>query len=250
MRTRAGAFPVEKAMKTTGTLHAVSKPFNWPRIRGVAFTLIVVFFANTPGVSMAQVPSSSRIDPVSLSRLPGLLRDDLKPEDRALFDRIAGVGRSTPLLGPGGVSLYMPRVADGMDLINQYLRFDSVLGRRYIEVAILVAAREFDQQYEWAAHEPAALQEGAPQDVVDVIKYHRDSAALPVKDKVIIDYGRQILREHRLDQALWDTAVTEFGQQGALEIAAIIGDYLMAAVLLHAVDQQIPPERTARMPVE
>jgi 4-carboxymuconolactone decarboxylase len=241
---------MEKAMKTTSTLHAVAKPSNCPRILWVAFTLTFVFLASTPGASMAQIPNPTRIDSASLARLPGLLRDDLAPEDRPLFDRIAGVGRSTPMLGPGGISLYMPRVADGMDLINQYLRFDSVLGRRYIEVAILVAAREFNQQYEWAAHEPAALQEGAPQDVVDAIKYHRDSAALPVKDRVIIDYGRQILRQHRLDQALWDAAVTEFGQQGALEIAAIIGDYLMAAVLLHAVDQQIPPERTARMPVE
>jgi 4-carboxymuconolactone decarboxylase len=199
---------------------------------------------------MGQESSPSRIDPASLSRLPGLLRDDMTAEHQPLFDRIAGVDRSTPMLGPGGVSLYMPRVADGMDLINQYLRYDSVLGRRYIEVAILVAAREFDQQYEWAAHEPAALQEGAPQDVVDAIKYRRATSALQAKDRIIIDYGRQILQQHRLDQQLWDAAVTEFGQQGALEIAAIIGDYLMAAVLLHAVDQQIPPERTARMPIE
>jgi len=217
-------------------------------LRITAVLTFLASFTILPGASMAQTPS--RIDPDSLSRIPALYRDDMKPEDRHLYDRIAGADRTTPMQGPGGISLYMPRVADGMDLINQYLRYDSVLGRRYIEVAILVAAREFDQQYEWAAHEPAALQDGTPQAVVDVIKFGRDASALPVKDRVIIDYGRQILREHRLDQALWDAAVAEFGQQGALEIAAIIGDYLMAAVLLHAVDQQIPPERTARMPIE
>jgi len=40
----------------------------------------------------------------------------------------------------------MPKVAQAMDILNQYVRYDSVIGRRYIEVAILVAAREFDQQ--------------------------------------------------------------------------------------------------------
>ena len=75
------------------------------------------------------------------------------------------------------------------------------------------------------------------------------SGDLPDRDRVIIAYGRQIIREHRLDQAIWDEAVALFGDRGALEISAIIGDYLLAAVMLHAVDQQIPPERTARMPV-
>lgn len=216
-------------------------------------TILNIFFlallAGLPGAGMAQ-NDESRIDPQSLSRVPPVMRTDMKQEDLHIYDKVAGPGRTTPMLGPGGVSLHMPKVAQAMDILNQYLRYDSVIGRRYIEVAILVAAREFDQQYEWAAHEPAALQEGVPQGVVDAIKHHGDIHLLPDKERVIIDYGRQIMREHRLGQATWDEAIALFGQQGALEIAAIMGDYLLAAVLLHAVDQQIPPERTARMPIE
>jgi len=40
-----------------------------------------------------------------------------------------------------------------------------------------------------------------------------------------------------------------FGRQGAVEIAAIMGDYAMAAVMLTAVDQQLPPGREALLPV-
>jgi 4-carboxymuconolactone decarboxylase len=200
------------------------------------------------GLCMSQ--TTSRIHPDSLSRITPVYRDDVAPEHKHIYDRVLGADRTTPMYGPGGVSIHMPRVADAMDILNQYLRYDSVIGRRYIEVAILVAAREFDQAYEWAAHEPAALAEGTPEAVVDAIKFKNSTEDLPVKDKVIIDYGRQIMREHRLDQSLWDAAVNEFGQQGALEIAAIIGDYLLAAVLLHAVDQQIPPERQDTLPRE
>jgi 4-carboxymuconolactone decarboxylase len=137
-----------------------------------------------------------------------------------------------------------------MDLINQYLRYDSEIGRPLIEFAILVAARELDQQYEWAAHEALALAENVPQAHIDVIKYHQSTDLLPEKESLIVRYGREIFREHKLSADTWAEAVTLFEQQGALEIAAIMADYAMAAIILHAIDQQIPDNRPHRMPIE
>ena len=188
------------------------------------------------------------IDPLSLSRMPPVKRSEMTAEAQAIYDKVAGANRTTPMQGPGGVSLHMPRVAQAMDILNQYLRYDSVIGRRYIEVAILVAAREFDQQYEWTFHEKAALDEGAPQPTVDAIKYNRPVAALDAKDALIIRYGREILRDHHLSSATWAEAESRFTRQGALEIAAIMGDYLLAAVLLHAVDQRLPADVKPLMP--
>jgi len=188
------------------------------------------------------------IDPDTLSRVPEVRRSSLNAADQAIYDKVAGANRTTPMLGPGGVSLHMPKVAQAMDILNQYLRYDSVIGRRYIEVAILVTAREFDQQYEWTFHEQAALREGAPQATVDAIKHGRPVAGLDAKDALIIRYGREILRDHRLSAATWAEAETRFTQQGALEIAAIMGDYLLAAVLLHAVDQRLPADTKPLMP--
>jgi len=137
-----------------------------------------------------------------------------------------------------------------MDLINQYLRYDSIIGRANIETAILVAAREFDQQYEWASHEPLALNEGVPQSTIDVIKFNQNTDNLPAASALIIRYGRELFREHKLSSSTWSDAVSLFGQQGALEIAGIMGDYAMAAVILTAIDQHIPADRPARMPIE
>jgi hypothetical protein len=49
--------------------------------------------------------------------------------------------------------------------------------------------------------------------------------------------------------ALWAKTVELFGRQGAVEITAIMGDYAMAAVMLTAVDQQLPPGREALLPI-
>jgi 4-carboxymuconolactone decarboxylase len=151
-------------------------------------------------------------------------------------------------MGPQGVSLHMPKVAQAMDILNQYLRYDSIIGRRYIETSILVAAREFDQQYEWTAHEPTAIKEGAPQAVVDAIKFDRETVGLEAKDSLIIRYGRQLLRDHHVNSATYAEAVSLFTQQGALEIAAVMGDYVLAAILLTAIDQQLPATTTPLLP--
>ena len=214
------------------TLHAVLLP--------------LLFVVSTLVDAQSALPTD--IDPVSLSRVPLAERSAMKPDDQAIYDKVAGIDRTTPLIGPAGVSLHMPKVAQAMDILNQYLRYDSIIGRRYIETAILVAAREFDQQYEWSAHEPTALAEGAPQATVDAIKFDRGVDGLDEKDRLIIQYGREIFREHALSAETWAAAVAAFTQQGALEIAAIMGDYVLAGVILHAVNQQLPPERPALMP--
>jgi hypothetical protein len=37
------------------------------------------------------------------------------------------------------------------------------VGPRFFQLAVLIIAREIDQQYEWTAHEPAGLRQGLEQ---------------------------------------------------------------------------------------
>ena len=202
--------------------------------------ILIILISSIFNVS-AQDALPSDIREETLSRLSPANPSDMDDYGKAIYDRVVGLDNPGPIYGPAAFSVHMPRVADGMDLINQYLRYDSEIGRPLIEFAILVAARELDQQYEWAAHEALALAENVPQAHIDVIKYHQSTDLLPEKESLIVRYGREIFREHKLSADTWAEAVTLFEQQGALEIAAII---------LHAIDQQIPDNRPHRMPIE
>jgi len=213
------------------------------------YVFIMLFFLS-PQSLFAQDPLPRDVRPDTLSRLPPVNPDALDDYGQGIYDRVVGLDNPGPIYGPAAFSMHMPRVADGMDLINQYLRYDSIIGRAHIETAILVASRAMDQQYEWAAHEPAALNEGVSRETVDAIKFHRPTDGLSPESSLIIRYGRELFDDHRLSSATWAEAVSLFGQQGALEISAIMADYAMAAIILNAIDQHIPPERTARMPIE
>ena len=219
------------------------------RLRPILLGITTLLVSALSAALLAQALPGD-IHPDTLSRLPPVDREQLDDYGKSVYDRVVGRYPTGPITGPASFSPHMPRVADGMDLINQYLRIDSVIGRDNIETAILVAARFFDQQYEWASHEPAALSAGAPQAAVDAIKFNRPTDGLPAESAMIIRFGRELLEENHVSSATWAESVSLFGQQGTLEIAAIIGDYAMAAIILNAIDQQVPDNRPARMPIE
>lgn len=198
----------------------------------------------------AQTSQPTDIDPASFSRFPVVQRGDLKTDaDRAVYDSVVGTApRATPLLGPGGVSLYSPGAAVPIDRLNRYLRNESVIGRKFFELCALVGASELDQQYEWTGHEAAALQFGVSQKAVDVIKFNRAVDGLDEKETVVIQMGRQILREHKLKPELFAHAVRLFGRQGTLELSVTIGDYVLAGIMLITADQQLPPDRPPLLP--
>ena len=190
----------------------------------------------------------SDIHPESLSRLPPVQRDALDEAGKAVYDRVAGA-RGLPRTGPGAVTMHSPGIAGPIQDLNQYLR-KMVAGSRYFELSALIAAREFDQQYEWSGHEPAALRAGLEQSVIDVVKFNRDVAGLPEKDATVIRLGRALFRDHKVSSELWAKTVEFFGRQGAVEIVATMADYAMAGFILTAVDQRLPADRKPMLPVK
>jgi hypothetical protein len=187
------------------------------------------------------------IDSVTLTRLPQMNRADVKPEDEALYDKLIGKDPA-PKNGPRAVMLYSPKAAEPIESLNGFLRYNGSLSPRHTEVAICVAAWEIEQQYEYSAHEPAALRFGAPQAVIDTIKFNREPTGLSAEETLIIKFGRQLLREHKLDSALFAESVKLFGRKGTVELATVIGDYVMMGIVLTAIDQHLPPDRPALLP--
>jgi 4-carboxymuconolactone decarboxylase len=209
--------------------------------------VLMVIIASTIVVG-GQSKYPSDIHPVSLSRLPPVQRADLDEEGKRIWDALSGATKAIPPTGPSAVTMHSPRAAEPIYALNQYLR-KTVAGVRYFELAALVAAREFDQQYEWSAHEPAAVRAGVEQSVVDAIKFNRGLNGVPDKDAALIRLGRAIFRDHRVSSEVWAQMEKLFGRQGAVELTIVMADYAMAGFILTAVDQQLPADRKPLLPL-
>jgi 4-carboxymuconolactone decarboxylase len=144
--------------------------------------------------------------------------------------------------GPNAIALYSPEIADPLRQLNQYLRFNGVVDKRYRELAILVAIREMNQKYQWSGHEGGTLAAGVPQSTIDVVKYGKGLSGLGEKETVVIQVGRQLFREKRLSSELFAKAKNLFGSQGVVELTTLMGSYAMTGIMCHAVDQHVPIE--------
>jgi 4-carboxymuconolactone decarboxylase len=194
----------------------------------------------------AKLPTD--IHPQSRSRLPPIQRDKLNDEGKRVYDYVRGANPTLGTTGPGAVTIYSPGVAEPFQQLNQYLR-KTVVGPRIFEMCTLIAAYEYKQGYEWTGHEPAAVRAGVEPAVLEVIRNDKPTKGLPEKDAAVIDFGRSLLRGNRqVSPELWAKMVGYFGQQGVIEIATIVGDYVMAAIVLNAANQLPMEGRESTLP--
>ena len=212
----------------------------------MAVRLFVLLLASLPAIVQTQTAPQTAlppdIDPVTLSRLPWVTPQDLDEEGRKLLAERPPTAKPGP--GPTHVTSYSPRERS----LGIPSGTNSPVGARYFQLAVLIIAREIDQQYEWSAHEPAGLRQGLEQSVIDVVKYNRDVAGLSDKDATLITFGRTLYREHKVSSALWQKMIGHFGRQHTVQLMMIMGDYFRVGFMMNAVDQHLPPERKALLP--
>jgi 4-carboxymuconolactone decarboxylase len=210
----------------------------------------VLSFAAAASAIAQRSPLPTDIDPQSSSRLPLILKDSLDEEGRRIFEAINGKDSKTPRLGPPASSLHSLAAAEPYDRLNQLLRSANVIGPQFFEISTLVPAREFNQQYEWTAHERGARRVGVADGVIDVIKHGRPTTGLPEKEATAIEFGRAMLRGNRqVPPELFAKMVALFGERGTIEITMVMGDYAMTAMLLNAVNQQLPADWEPLLPM-
>jgi 4-carboxymuconolactone decarboxylase len=185
------------------------------------------------------------IDPVSRSRLPVVNRDDLDDAGQQVYDATAANNRSIARLrGPAGIRLHSPRSRE-----LEYLRYETELGRRLTELAILVTAREMDQQFEWTLHEREALAEGLEPAIIDLVRLRKPTDGLGEKEATIVRLGRELFQTHRLSSELFAQALSLFGKKTLVDLVCLMGNYAGTALLLTAVDQQLPDDLEPLLPI-
>jgi hypothetical protein len=207
----------------------------------MAVRLSALLLACLPAIAQAQTALPSDIHPVTLSRLPPVTAEDLDEEGRKLLSERPAV---KPGPGPTHLTSYSPRERS----LGIPTGVNSPVGPRYFQLAVLIIAREIDQQYEWTAHEPAGLRQGLEQSVIDVVKYNRDVKGLADKDATLITFGRTLYREHRVSSELWQKMIGHFGRQHTVQLMMIMGDYFRVGFMMNAVDQHLPADRKALLP--
>ena len=179
-----------------------------------------------------------------MARLPIATRDSVPEAQRATFDEMVKSLGSVPRYGPGSVLIHVPEAHRWATGLNHYLRDASSLPKKVQELAMLVTARELDCQHIWNAHAASARRAGVRDELVDALRDRRDLPALAADEAAVVHYGREFFRTRRVSRGAFQSALEQFGRQGVVEMALILGNYSLLALMINSFDTDLPPDRT------
>jgi 4-carboxymuconolactone decarboxylase len=135
---------------------------------------------------------------------------------------------------------------------HHYLKYESGLGERLTEIAVLTTARELDNQYEWTQWEIHARKTGDSRsvegDVIDVIKYEKPVTGLAEKDAAVITYGRELFGQRKVSSETFAKVLHLFGPRGTVDLTELMALYSATGAELNAFDMQLQPGQKPMLP--
>jgi len=118
---------------------------------------------------------------------------------------------------------------------------------RLNEFAILLTARAWDADYEWAAHYPLALKAGLnPAIAADVAAGKRPSD-MATDEAAVYDFVTELRATHRVGDPTYADAQKVLGDQGVVDLVALCGYYDLVSMTLN-VGQVAAPKDGPQLP--
>jgi 4-carboxymuconolactone decarboxylase len=210
---------------------------------GAAFLVLTSAALVGAAQSAARLPAD--LDPDSRARLPYLQRKDMDERGQKTYDTLPGRSPEGILRGPLAFAAYNPAVAHALHELHDAAVQEGTLNAHVRELAILVACRETNYSLEWNAHEASGLKAGVDPKVVQVVHDNRALNGVDEQDALVIRFGRQMLRDKKVDSATFAKAVELFGRRGAMDMVAVMNTYAVSGFFAIAVDEHMPPGRPA-----
>lgn len=135
--------------------------------------------------------------------------------------------------GPYWPILRSPGFANCIQKVGAYFRYECGLDRKINEMAALMAARSWSQQFEWDVHILQALETGLRPHIAQAIAEGRRPPDMTSDELALWDFVTELLANKGVSDPTYDKAVTEFEESGVIDILGIVGYYTMLAMIMN-----------------
>ncbi|MES1256132.1 MAG: hypothetical protein ABUS56_11020 [Acidobacteriota bacterium] len=193
--------------------------------------------AQTARTAGAGTPIPKDIDPESGNRLPLPRREDVDDDAKKIFDDMTRRSQR-PL-----PRLYDPKLAKPMSEAAYYLKNQTGLPSRLLEIAVLTTARELDCQFEWTQWETDGRDPADPRhieaSIIDLIKYNKPANGLGEKETAVIRLGREMLGQKMVSAATFADVHRLFGPRLTVDLVNVMTGYAACTTEMTAFDQQL-----------
>jgi 4-carboxymuconolactone decarboxylase len=182
---------------------------------------------------------------VAQERYPTLNPDQLSSEQKAYVEDLQKPPRSnTTALKNPPFKVYMrsPELAAKLEAVSDYVRWGSGLQPRLTELAIIITARQWSNQWIWRGHYRAAVRGGLDASVGADIAAGRRPEKMKVDEAILYNYAMEMYRDKAVSDATYAAAVQQFGEKGLIDLVATMGYYDTVAMTLITAKAVAPEE--------
>ena len=180
-------------------------------------------------------------------RMPPIPPDKLTPEQKKASDDFAAE-RKTPVFGPFVPLLRSPEVMLRARAMGDYLRYKSVLPSQLNEFAILITARHWTQEYEWAVHQPIAVKAGLKTEITQALAEGRRPQGMSADEEMIYEFSTELHQHQSVSDATYARVLAKFGEQGIIDLIGVNGYYTFLAMVLNATRTAVPKNTAPLLP--
>jgi 4-carboxymuconolactone decarboxylase len=178
-------------------------------------------------------------------RYPALTPDQLSPAQKAYIENLQKPPRNntTALTNPPfKVYLRDPELGSKLEAVSDYVRWETGLAPRLTELAIMITARQWSNQWIWRGHYRAALRGGLDPSVgADMAAGKRPEKMKP-DETVLYNYAMEMYRDKAVSDPTYAAAAKQFGEKGLIDLVATMGYYDTVAMTLITAKAVAPKE--------
>jgi 4-carboxymuconolactone decarboxylase len=114
------------------------------------------------------------------------------------------------------------------------------LGPKLTEFAILIAAREWTNNFEWNAHANLATTAGLSAPIIAAVADGRRPERMAEDEEILWDFCNELLHNKSVSDPMYARALAKFGEAGVVEAASLEGYYTYLSMVMNTARSPLP----------
>ncbi|MGZ9014364.1 MAG: carboxymuconolactone decarboxylase family protein [Burkholderiales bacterium] len=176
---------------------------------------------------------------VAPERMPLIADERMTPEQKKAAVELAA-GPRGEVKGPFVALLRSPDFMSRVQKVGEYIRFVCPLDKRINEFAAIIAARHWNQQFEWWAHYRQGLEAGLKREIADAVREGRRPTGMAEDEEIVYDLLTEVLVNKGASDATYRRALAKFGEQGVIDVIGVAGYYALLAMVMNVARTAVP----------
>ena len=142
--------------------------------------------------------------------------------------------RKQDLTGPPwSVMLRDPDLVVPSLQLRLHNQVNSALSPKLTEFAIMIAAREWTNNYEWSAHSTLAARAGLNPAILAAVADGRRPEKMAEDEEIVYEFCTELLHNKSVSDPTYARMLAKFGEPGIVEAASLEGYYTYLSMIMN-----------------